>query len=200
MTDPLAGRREAINSGAIDHLVWADRGKGCPVNVGDTFTLRVCWIEITRTKRQRSAGAFIWLAWFDRVIRNADKVNLLDARGGGYVSDLSSAIKTHEDPHATTIVVLEGDQAMGIARRDPPEPEAVPAHEVGTTMHDGQGQARWDAEITQARLALDSEPIDRRIRRVLELAENGAPVSRQIRVIVRQLAEAERKIGLRRAA
>lgn len=56
MTDPLAGQRTLINEDrGARSLLWPDKGRGCPVKVGELYSLRRCGIEITRVHRvQRS--------------------------------------------------------------------------------------------------------------------------------------------------
>lgn len=195
MKDPLAGMREAINRGDVDHLAWTDVGKGCPVEVGQCFALRVCWIEITRRERKRSDGEFIWLAFFNRVFHNADKVNLLDRVGGAYTDDVNASIRTHEDPDASTIVLLEPDEAMGIAPRDPPEPEAVPPHEVGTYIGDMVARQRYEHEMTERRIALQQQPLEVRLALVRRAANAaGVDLTRQFASIEQRIKAAESKV------
>lgn len=188
--DPLAGLRNQINRHELDALVWPDDGTGCPVKVGDTFALRSCAIEITRTHRARAQGKMIWRAEFERLI--GDKVTLLDRQGKGYVTDLRATMPTREDPHVTTLCLTE--------ERDLCEPEGVAPHEIATFTGSKQARLRHEYEMTDARLALDAEPLEKRIARVLSAVEAGLPVGRELRAVMGKLAEAERKIGLRRAA
>lgn len=168
MTDPLAGRRRAINEDSgLEHLVWPDRGRGAPVAVGDTFSLRSCSITITRTQRGRDRGLFVWVAWFRRV-RHADRPYLL-ARGGGddgkgYVRDPEAAIRAQDDEDAATIDRID-PEAESLEHADhrattrEPEPEGVPPDEVRDLPTSLAARARFASQR--------SEETARRLRRSL---------------------------------
>lgn len=79
--DPLAGQREAINTGNGSALFWADEGKGCPVEVGEILPVRIGGIEIVRKERVRKKGEWLWRADFVRIYhakkRDVDPVRVL---------------------------------------------------------------------------------------------------------------------------
>lgn len=193
-TDPLAGWRERINTGEVDAVWWLDDGTGKPVETGDVFQLRSCAIEITRVHRAQKGREFIWRAELIRTPRRADPVRLLAVGAGnghGYVSDDEGAI-TLEDVDPDVLEVNLGEW--------PCEPEAVPRDEIDNYTGSKLARARYEHEMEAQRRALDELPIAARVARILEAAENGQPVGREVRAILGKVAAAERKLGLRRVA
>lgn len=132
MKDPLAGKREAIAEGELNHVTWPDKGKGCPVEIGDQFTLRPFSIQITHTRRTRSGGQWIWLAAFEKFYPQG-KPYLLDRRGG-YTDDPKAAMRAQDDPAPATLDRQGADARTEEHRAggEPPEPEGVPPHEVSS--------------------------------------------------------------------
>lgn len=197
MIDPLAGKREAIAAGEVEHLTWPDTGDGPPVTRGQIFQLRSCHVEIADVGRRRKEGSFIWLAMLRVEWLSSDRIRLLP-----------------RSPTSTEDYVSDPDKAAGLRPPEgydqelidhnfghyPPEPEAVPKHEIPRYLGSKAARKRHEDEMIEGRLALEAEPIARRIARIEEAERNGAPVGRQLKAIFGQLAEAERKAGIRRAA
>jgi hypothetical protein len=100
--DPLAGQRQAVNTGT-DELRWPDRGNGCPVKPGQSFSLRTCTIVIRRTWRVPARAGWSWRATFVRHFR--DRRLWLLGRSTGYTDRAAFAIRAWD--------------------ADGPEPEAV---------------------------------------------------------------------------
>lgn len=199
-TDPLTGVREDINEDhTLDTVAWPDRGRGCPVKVGQLIKLRTCTIEVTRRRRAREEGGrFYWRAWFRRLYPEG-RVYLL-ARGAGdghgYTADEELAERSREDPNAATTLAscdpLENPGNLG----GPLEPEAVPPHEVGTFTGDTLARARYRHEVTQAHLNLQAQPLEVRLATVrLEARRNHVDISSEVRVIERRITTLERKVG-----
>jgi hypothetical protein len=73
VSDPLAGKRDALNTGETEVLTWPDLPK-CPVSKGDSFKLRSCQVEIVSVKRtfarnnKEQAGGWRWEAQFNRYV------------------------------------------------------------------------------------------------------------------------------------
>lgn len=125
-TDPLKGVRNAINKGERTSLAWPDEGKGCPVEVGQSFALRSCYIQIASTKRVRRGSKWLWTATFKRYV--PERVRLL-ARGGGmdgrgYVDESRSAMAAQDADASTTLIELWRDNPLNLG--PPPEPEGPP--------------------------------------------------------------------------
>lgn len=201
MTDPLAGKRTAIADGELAVLTWPDDGSGCPVEVDQVFPLRRAAIQITETRRTKGKGGFYWVAHFELFRTDTDKVRLLNRRGDGYTANPREAMAgTGEEHGSTTIVSTEPLDLAANEYQRPPEPEAVPKHEIANYSGSKLARARYEAQMAEDRLALDELPIAVRMRRLEIAAEEGAPVGRNLRRIKAQLAEAELKAGLRRAA
>jgi hypothetical protein len=201
MADPLAGLREKINEGAVEAIVWPDDGSGCPVKVGEIFQLRTCAIEITSTRQhKKGSGKFIWRAEFIRYSRGGDRLHLLPRAGGDYVHQLPG--EGERDP--TLKLDAPGGIDQEVLDRNlghaPPEPEGVPPDEIPRYSGSKLARARYEREMTEARLALDEEPIAKRMQRVLEAQAHGANVGREVRAMLGLLSRAEEKIGARRVA
>lgn len=197
--DPLAGKREAINAGNLDRLLWPDSEEP-PVQVGELFKLRMCWVEITRVHRvQPMDSDWQWRAEFTRHFP-ADRPYLLGPRG--YVREPKSAVSAQDDPNPGTLdkVNPEDRSEEHRAAGEPPEPEAVSPHEVGSTTGDLVARRRYEHEMESRRLELEAMPLERRLSRILALAESGVNVKRELKAIRGKVAEAERKAGVRRAA
>lgn len=191
MPDPLAGIREKINRGDLDTLLWPDEGKGCPVEVGDVFQLRSCSIEITGTRRvQRGRSEWLWRATFRRVYRSG-RIYLLAARGAGdeghgYVSEDKAALSSGEERPDWDPV--EGDR---VPVGPPPEPEAIPPHEVRDLPTSVAARARF----AEQRLDIDAKRAERSISHELRQAlaearkrgEDVTPVVERVREQIREL-------------
>lgn len=156
--DPLAGKREAINARQIHVLHWPDTGQGCPVKEGELYPLRSCAIEITQIRRiKRGRGEWLWQAHFRRMYR-ASRPYLLAAKGPGdeghgYVRDEKGALAAGntDRPEWTPI---EGES---MPSGPPPEPEAIPPHEVEELPSSIAARARFHQ--------LRSEDIERNLDR-----------------------------------
>ncbi len=148
--DPLAGYREAINAGECDVLTWRDTGEGSPVKVGDTFKLRACSIEIRSLRRNGRGQVWHWVATFERFVR-AEKLYLLTPGAGdghGYTTSPERAHRSGEEAEANP---SPAEMAAGLAAdvrdvRHPPEPEAVPPHEVRNLPTSIAARARYESE------------------------------------------------------
>lgn len=158
MSDPLAGKRERINSGEAKVLAWADDGSGQPVQVGQVFGLRKCAIEITLVRRQRQGGQFKWLAHFTRFARGGDRINI-PGKTGEYVHSPDGAGGMRDSfpaemPDWTVREILDVNQGVR-----PPEIEAVDSDEVGDLPSTVQANTAYLAER--------AEDVKRRIKRSL---------------------------------
>lgn len=119
---------------------------------------------------------------------------LLD-RKGGYTSDAGQAMRAQDDPEAPTI---DGADSHELANRNlsaPPEPEAVPPHEIEHYTGSVLSRRRYDDEMSQLRLELASKPIELRLAYVRQLArENHVDITGEERIIERRIAALERKL------
>jgi hypothetical protein len=160
MPDPLAGKREAINAREIHVLIWPDDGTGCPVAQGQLFQLRSCAIEITQIRRVKRVGGFwLWQAHFRRLYR-ASRPYLLAERGPGdeghgYVRDEKGAMSAGDSDRPE----WEPVEGESVPSGPPPEPEAVPPHEVEELPTTVAAQARYRKQR--------SEDIERNLDRSL---------------------------------
>lgn len=194
MADPLAGVREQINEGELDVLVWPDDGTGCPVEVGQVYPLRSCAIEITGTRRfQRGRGSWFWRATFERIYPSR-RVYLLAARGAGdeghgYTTEKGALESGDERPEWEP---LEGDT---VPVGSPPEPEAVPPHEVKDLPTSIASRRRYE-EQHQADLERDlSRSLTSRVREVVIRAQrSGVDVSDEVAQIEEAAERARRKV------
>jgi hypothetical protein len=73
MKDPLAGRREAINRGETEVLVFPGDSV-CPVDRGEVFALRSCHVEITHTQRKLIKGEWRWEARIARHLPDTPRI------------------------------------------------------------------------------------------------------------------------------
>lgn len=191
--DPLEGKRQRVNDErSIDHLVWADRGQGCPVKRGEIFRLKTCHIEITRTLRTRSAGKWIWFAEFTRSY--SDSLLWLLDRKGGYTTDPAQALRANDDPKAATLDQLSAEERTP-GTPEPPEPEAVPSHEIGTYDLDRQAQLRRQLEREQDQAAFRDQPVGVQLLRLSQLARSRhVDISADERVIERRINAIRRRL------
>jgi hypothetical protein len=195
LRDPLVGQREAINRGELEHLLWPDCGKGCPVEVGQVFSLRRCGVEITRTHRVQKGRRWMWRAEFTRIEREA-RPGFLDRRRGGYVGRASDGMQAQDAIGATIDAVSPAERSQ--EHRDagePPEPEPVPSGQVAQLPSTVAAQARF----ARLRRQVDQERRVRhlagKLRRLQKRAEmGGIDLSRQIEAVEKALADAESAI------
>lgn len=217
MSDPLAGKRNAINAGTLTVLEWPDDGAGCPIEQGKEFRLRECVITIGKPRRVRKGGEFVWQVGFAREATTPHRRFFLvrgrGATGRGYDHDPASTVSADDDHLDATIDLKEEDDPREKERRKamtapepypvegpPPEPEAVNPAEIGNYTGTRDARQRYQRDIAERQAALDSLPLDERLRRILALDGAGANVKRELRAIAGKVAEAERKAGVRRAA
>lgn len=163
--DPLAGKREDINAGYSTAIFWRDDGDGCPVEVGETFSLRSGGITITRRERIRKNGQPYWRADFKRIGKPA-KPYLLK-RGGGYTDDPNLAMRSQDDAHsAATLDPIHPDHRSEAHRAagEPPEPEGVPPDEIGDYRKSIEAQMKQRQEKAERR---DEEEARRRQERAI---------------------------------
>lgn len=196
--DPIAGQREAINTGAADALLFpyfdreANTVRPCPVKRGQTFELRECRITCGTPIRIGKHGQWQWRVPITRHKRvTKDKVRLLDKRGG-YTDDPRAALpaaNTAPDDHWREVPENLGP---------PPEPEAIDPELVADGPTAIGLQARYEREQRERREAFEALPLSERVRR-LE-AVNDPRARRQLRAIRSQVAEGEKRTGLDRAA
>lgn len=187
--DPLAGRRQAINENRASALTWPDKGRGCPVDVGDVFTLRSCSIEITRKERIRRKGQWLWMAQFVRHVHLPDRLNLL-AAAGGYTEDEDRAMRAQDDPDPATIKTVHPmDNPLNL--HTPPEPEAVPRDEIANYSSSRIAQQRYIREAAERRAAERRLPLSERIRRLEEC--DSVDLTRQFARIGQAVEAAEAK-------
>lgn len=192
MADPLAGQREAINRGEVERLLWPDEGKGCLVDVGDIFKLRTCHIEIVRRRRVQSGRNWFWRAEFTRRYPEG-RVHLLD-RKGSYTDDPEQALRAQDDPDAATIFTaepMENPQNLSA----PPEPEAIPPHEVATLPSSVAARARFEAlrqhDEQQRRVCQLSDKL-RSLQRRAE--RDGLDLGPEIDGVALAIADVERRV------
>lgn len=124
VADPLAGYREELNSGSRTTLTFNGM-EDCPVDEGDMFELRSCMIVITGKRRVKRDKRWWWIVTFDRSM--PERVYLL-GRSGGYVEDDKMAMGAQADQNAGSPSEIWRENPMNLG--PPPEPEAVPPHEV----------------------------------------------------------------------
>lgn len=196
-SDPLAGRRQSINENRATALIWPDKGRGCPVDVGDVFTLRSCSIEITRKERIRRTGQWLWMAQFVRHV--PDRLTLL-AAAGGYTEDEDLAMRAQDDPDAPTLQSLYPmDNPLNL--HAPPEPEAVPREDIANYSGSRESYQRHLREMAEARVAHSQAPLEVRLARLREEARNRhMDISDEMRVLERRIAAMEDKVLARAAA
>jgi hypothetical protein len=179
MADPLAGVRELIDEDPdLRVLSWPaqtevrKRARPAPVAKGEVFTLRHCSIEFVRVYRTRHHGRFVWVGEFVRTWHEAE-VSIL-ARGSGddgehgYTADADLALAAHDDHIESTLAPLDSPRNLG----PPPEPEAIPSHQVRHLPSSVGALARYEEEQIERRAAYERLPLDARLpalrRRVAE--------------------------------
>lgn len=156
-SDPLAGLREELNSGALTSLMWpVTVYSECPVKQGESFKLRSCRIAITSTQKIRRAGISYWLALFDR--HGPERMYLL-GKSGGYVEDSKAAMTAQADLNAGSQEEAWRGNPANLG--PPPEPEAVPPHIVDQLPSTKASQMRHkkqkDEESQEDRERKDAE-------------------------------------------
>lgn len=203
MSDPLAGKRAEINAGERDSLMWADNGTGCPVQLGQLFPLRSCAIEITRTHRVRKGRDWYWRAEFRRV--HTDNRPLYLHRVTGYTHDERQAMPAPElKADAPAEARGSGGWGVEVPEHERPdlsvvaEPEAVQPHEVADLSASREARQRYEQAQAEAAAAFAALPLSERVRR-LELL-GGRQARRQLRAIRAQVAEGEKRAGIRGTA
>lgn len=145
--DPLEGVRKKLNEGALDRLAWPDKGKGSPVQAGDVYKLQSCHVQITHVRRTREKGKWVWVATFV-THRPEGKIYILGRRGG-YVHDPAHALKAGGELHGSTTIDAVSLDERSEAHKDygdPPEPEAIPPHQVETLPTSAGARRRFDQQ------------------------------------------------------
>lgn len=204
MTDPLAGKRQAINDYDLYSLLWPDRGEKCPVQVGEIFELRSCFIEITKTHRITHEGEKKWRAAFTRIAKRIDRPLFL-SRVGDYTDDPDQAVGLREDVFHASAPNLDAieEEARSDAHKnegDPLEPEPVPPHEVRDLRGSRDAQQRYLRDMAEQRGTEECAPLEERLARLREASrQRHVDVSGELRIVEKQIAKAERKV-LDRAA
>lgn len=193
MADPLAGKREAINDRQVDVLIWPDRGRGCPVVVGQVFHLRRFNIEITRIERLLKPRPARWKAEFTRIHREVTTVKLLKP-GHGDTSDPRHAMTSGEEYGSPTLCSVDPlENVHNLA--PPPEGEIPPADEVPDYQTSRENQRNYEQQMTRARLDHERLPLEARLAIVRRLAEaEGVDLGRQLAAIEQRIKAAESKV------
>jgi hypothetical protein len=204
MTDPLAGKKQAINEGSAYSLMWPDTGKGCPVSKGELFELRSCRIEITKTHRVKKDRKWWHRAEFARYPKSTKPVFL--ARRGGLTPDRKQAMAAQDSPDPGTLRMIQDDERSPVAAAQhaalgaPPEPEAVPKEEIAAYEGSREARQRYELEVARQRAAEAKAPLEVRVARLREAsAAHHVDISSEMRVIEQRVEAAERKV-LERAA
>lgn len=209
MTDLLAGRREAINEGKAFSLVWLDEGKGCPVEVGQLFTLRACRIEITKTHRIQKKldwefeGDVLLAGWYWRAefatYRRLVRQRYL-AKRGGTTTDRKQAMAAQDDPEPGTLRVIGEEERDPVAATqhaqlgDAPE-ASVPHHEVPDYGASRDADQLYKLAHAERRVAEASAPLEERIERLREMSRvRHIDISGDLKLIEKRVAAVERKI------
>lgn len=189
--DPLAGRRQDINEGRASGLEWPDNGQGCPVEVGQIFPLRSCWINITRIQRIQRKGEWRWLALFNRY--TPDRAYLLAPVG--YTEDEKQALRAEGNT-----VHRPFDGLVDRNLREPPEPEGPPPDEIRNYAGSLEARQRYEREMAKRRVEEAAAPLEQRIARLREMSHTrNVDISSDLRVIEQRVEKAEAKV-LERAA
>lgn len=215
MTDPLAGRREQINAGEAYSLLWLDKGKGCPVEVGDVLELRACRIRITKKHRiqkkqaweyegERLPAGWYWRAEFETYWKVTSTPFL--ARRGGITNDRKQAMPTQDDPDAATLRNIRDGERDPVAATqhaalgEPPE-LAVPEHEIPNLQGSREARQRYELEMAERRVEEASAPLEQRLARLREVAGDcHVDIGSDLFVIEQRIEKAERKVLERAAA
>lgn len=203
-SDPLAGKRQAINDHELAALIFPllvdGQEQRCPVQPDEVFELRRCVIVITRIERTKRKGERVWVALFERFERSADTRYLISRSTGGYTTNPDEAIELGEDVFhqaPATLDVVEEDDRSAVHKNagEPPEPEAVPPYEIKGYRFSRDAYARRQLELGAERVAEQSQPIAVRLARVrAAAAAKSVDISSEERVIEKRIAAAERKL------
>lgn len=197
----LPGERRAFNEGRISSVMRPDRGEDCTFKVGEEFKLRSCRIVVRKAHRIKRDRKRYWRVEFDRYV--PDRLYLL-ARGAGdghgYASDPDLAQRAQDPVPGER---LEGpspaEREVGLVGgndREPPEPEAVPPHEIADYKHSKQARALYEHEIEEARAQERELPIGERIASLVRRAkQQHVDVSGDVTVIEQRMDKMERKIA-----
>jgi hypothetical protein len=196
VADPLKGRRQAINNGSCSPLFWPDHGQGCPVDVGELYSLRSCGIEITRKERTRKDGKWVWRADFIRYRRCSDKPYLLSK--SGITTDHRFAVRAQDDlERAGTIDAIDQDDRSDAHRNagEPPEPEGIAPEDVADLPTSLEARQRYELQRAEVRRAEAQAPLSERIQRIhIQARQRHIDISPEIRVIERRVGAMERKV------
>ena len=206
--DPLAGMRQAINDHELSSLFWPLKVDGveqrCPVSVKQVFELRSCTIEITRIERTTRLGEKVWRAAFARFDRKPDRPLLLAPLGSGdshgYTNDPKRAAGLGEDVFGeapeTIDAVKEEDRTLEHRNAgEPPEPEAVPGHEIKDYRGSRDAHQRFQLELGADRVAEQEAPMEVRLARLRAKSRGrNVDISNDLRVIEKRIENAERKL------
>lgn len=178
MPDPLAGLRERINEDTSVHaLAWPDRGQGAPVQVGQVFKLRRVAIEVTRVRRERRGHGFVWIADFTRY--HPDRGPRVLTRGAGdgldehfgYTDTPETGLLLDDEHTEATLVPLNSPRNLG----PPPEPEAIPPHEVESLPRTAAARMRFEEAEIERRAALERMTPPQRVRALREEVRRRGP-------------------------
>lgn len=199
----LPGEREAINQGRCSSLLRPDDGEDCTFKPGEEFKLRSCRIVIRKTHRIKRDRKRHWRIEFDRYVK--DRLYLL-ARGAGdgrgYVDNPDLAQRA-QDPIAQDQPdgPSPGERDAGIVggnRREPPEPEAVPPHEIPNYTASKEARAAYERQIEEERARQRELPLGQRIANIKKLsAERHLDISGDLTVIEQRVEKVERKLAKR---
>lgn len=201
--DPLAGHRQAINEGRCESILRPDTGQPCPFKTGEEFKLRSCRIVIRKTHRIKRDRKPYWRAEFDRYV--PDRLYIL-ARGAGdgrgYASDPNLAQRAQDPiPEERSEGPSAAEQEAGVVGgndREPPEPEAVPPHEIANYSHSKLSRERYDHEMEEARARERELPLGERMASAVRRAkEQHVDVNGDLKVIEQRVEKIERKLSKR---
>jgi hypothetical protein len=178
-------------------------------------------------KERRRAGESLPEDWErrQREIRGLADQEIAPPKCGALVGLQSRPGKQAHDFAVVTSVERHGDSVtLGLLRAITPEPDlllagqtppdyvtspaaamreegaAVRPHEIPELTISIEAQERYDEAQAEIRQELDEMPLHERVRQLEAFERKGANVGRELRAVRGKLAEAERKVGLRRAA
>jgi len=195
--DPLRGMRQAINEGRLRSLLWDDDGGDCPVEVDEQFPLRSCLIVITKTHRIKRNSSRFWRAEFERYVPERRYMLARGAGDGkGYVDDPDLAQREQApDELAEPYEPSPAERVAGVVGgndREPPEPEAVPPHEIENYTGSKLARARFDAEVEEARAREREQPLSVRIASIVRRAKaKHVDISGDVFVIRQRLGKGD---------
>lgn len=209
MKDPLAGRREEINEGRANSLVWLDGGNGCPVEEGQVIRLRSCSIEITKTVRFQKKqdweyndwpmpAGWYWRAEFT-TYRRLTPTRFL-AKRGGTTTDRKQAMAAQDDPEPGTLRVIADDERDPVAATQHANlgkaPEAaVPHHEVPDYAASREAAQLYELAHAERRVAEANAPLEERLVRLREMSmERHIDITSDLFIIEQRIEKAERKV------